>query len=57
MNIPVGIWRAVMQDKFRIACIFFCNFVVNVVAVPEFQHFRFFFRQVAAHWKLGLRQI
>ena len=46
-----------MQNKFWVACIFFSHFVINIVAVPEFQHFRFFFRQVAAHRKLGLRQI
>ena len=57
MNIAVGIRRPVMEDEFWLAGVLFQNAAVNAHFIPLLQNSRFLLRQVAAHFKIGLRQI
>ena len=54
MNGTVGIRRAVMQNKLRIARIVFDHLLVDTVGFPILQHLRLFFRQTGPHFKGGL---
>ena len=57
VNLAVGIRRAVVQHKFRLAGMQRLLFIINVVFLPEFQKVRFTLRQACAHRELGFRQI
>lgn len=57
VDLAVCIRRAVVEHKFRRAVTLRQTLVIEVHILPEFDKFRFLFRQIAAHRKIRLRQM
>ena len=56
MQLPVGIGRAVMQDKQLCIGTRLTQLTIDVNLLPPGKDFRFLFRQTAAHRKIGAGQ-
>ena len=57
MNFARGIWRAVMQNKERLAFARFQNAFVNISTVPGFELLGLVLRQAGLHRKIRFRQV
>ena len=57
VDLAVCIRRTVVEHKFRRAVTLRQTLVIKVHILPEFDKFRFLFRQIAAHRKIRLRQM
>ncbi len=57
VDFAVCIRRAVMQNKFLVACMQSLLFTINIVFFPEFQEIRFALRQTGTHRELCFGQI
>ena len=56
VQMPIRIWRAIMQDK-RLAARFFAQALINANFGPTRQPFWLAFRQARTHWEIGYRQV
>ncbi len=57
MRVAVGVGGAVMQDEQGAIRSCFLDLCVKIGLLPATENFRFTLRQIAAHGKLGFRQI
>src|SRR3990167_1298508 len=57
VNIAVSVWRAVVENKLRLAQRFLANLPVEIFLGPLFQKLRFFLGKVGLHREIGARKI
>ena len=57
VNITIGIRRAVVQHEARTAATRFTDALVETTLLPLGKHFRFAFRQIAAHREWRIREV
>ena len=57
VNLPVGIWGAIVQDVFGRTGARGTDLLIQAVGLPLGQPLRFALGQLALHGKLGIRQV
>jgi hypothetical protein len=57
MDIPISVWRTIVQDKFWSACGSALYFLIELGLIPSLEQFRFPHGEIAPHRELRLREI